>query len=215
MELFLPHIYSSQRAVLAQIKRILWIIAFIAIIGFSFAACDRRTLNNLTHQYHDWGGWKTTIAPTCYRTGEETRTCSECGATQSRTLEETAHDWNWVWEGEEGTKTGDALVETDFEVTGTCSGCYNIEQHTVGFLFGSWVNMNRTIWISISKNSYYQNYNSNPIMSNLTWTAVTRNGEAGFDISGTSGETTYNVSVYFSGDGIRTPEFPGTFSKER
>jgi hypothetical protein len=206
-------------------KRNLWIIAFIAIIGFSFAACDSSALRSLSHQYHNWSSWRTTTAPTCTAAGEETRTCSECGAIQSRTLEETGHEWNWVWVEEGGgTKAGNNLVETDFEVTRTCSRCYNSEQYAVGFLFGSWgktisINPTTRAQITISKDSYSQlndSYVSMPnlTITNLTWTAVTRDNEPGFDISGTTaGGTTYTVSVYFSGDGIRVPEFPGTFPK--
>jgi len=203
-------------------KKNLWIISFIAIIGFSFAACDSRTLENLTHQNHDWSGWRTTTAPTCTAEGEETRTCSICGSTQSRKLSEIGHDWgNWV--------------ETEFGATGTCSRCGNSFELTKDSFFGGWqnyitINPNSIAYISISEDGFSVGYeNSGFKMSDLTWTVITLNGSIGFKISGIITENnwyrndiflgvpsiggTYDVSVYFSDDDIRVPEFSGTFSK--
>ena len=43
---------------------------------------------------HSWGAWQQTTAPTCGKTGEEKRTCTGCGATESRTLAATGqHSW--------------------------------------------------------------------------------------------------------------------------
>lgn len=43
---------------------------------------------------HSWGDWKQTKAPTCAATGEETRTCTGCGATESRSIAATGkHSW--------------------------------------------------------------------------------------------------------------------------
>ncbi len=43
---------------------------------------------------HSWGAWQQTTAPTCGKTGEEKRTCTGCGATESRNLAATGqHSW--------------------------------------------------------------------------------------------------------------------------
>ena len=43
---------------------------------------------------HSWSDWKQTIAPTCAAVGEETRTCTGCGATESRSVAATGiHSW--------------------------------------------------------------------------------------------------------------------------
>ena len=43
---------------------------------------------------HSWGAWQQTAAPTCGKAGEEKRTCTGCGATESRTLAATGqHSW--------------------------------------------------------------------------------------------------------------------------
>lgn len=41
---------------------------------------------------HDYGEWVQTTAPNCTTTGEETRTCSRCGATQTRPVDMLGHD---------------------------------------------------------------------------------------------------------------------------
>jgi hypothetical protein len=203
-------------------KKNLWNIAFIAIICFSFATCDSSTLQNLTHQNHNWSGWRTTTDPTCTVEGEETRTCSICGSTQSRKLYEIGHDWgNWV--------------ETDSGARGTCSRCGYFLELTKDYFFGGWqnyitINPNSIAYISISEDGFSVGYeNSWFRMSDLTWTVITSNGSIGFKISGKIAENnwhyeyifpgvpsiggTYDVSVYFSEDDIRVPEFTGTFSK--
>jgi hypothetical protein len=195
-------------------KKNLWIIALVAIIGFSFAACDSNTLKNLTHQQHNWSSWRTTTAPTCTAAGEETRTCSECGSTQSRKLPEIGHNWgNWV--------------ETDFGATRTCSRCdYSLELTEV-FFWGVWKS-GKTV-LSISEDEFYVEYENGSFrMSNLRWTAITSNDSAGFEISGKITDNnwryeyiipdvpdkggTYNVSVYFLNGGIiRMLEYPADF----
>ena len=38
---------------------------------------------------HDWGEWGVTTAPTCVTAGVETRTCSRCGETETRSIDAT------------------------------------------------------------------------------------------------------------------------------
>lgn len=48
-------------------------------------------LENLDHT-HVYGGWVQTVAPGCETEGERTRTCSDCGKTQTQAVEATGHD---------------------------------------------------------------------------------------------------------------------------
>ena len=40
---------------------------------------------------HSWGEWTVTTPASCTATGEETRTCNRCAATEKRELAKTAH----------------------------------------------------------------------------------------------------------------------------
>lgn len=46
---------------------------------------------------HSWGAWKVTKKPTCTEEGEETRTCTSCGETETQAVE-AAHDLEDVTE---------------------------------------------------------------------------------------------------------------------
>ena len=71
-----------------KMGKFLGLIAFVAIIGFSMAACDNETTSGPDTQTPgqegsqtpghvcDWGEWHQTTAPTCTATGVETRICS-------------------------------------------------------------------------------------------------------------------------------------------
>ncbi len=51
---------------------------------------------------HEWGEWTQTAAPGCTEAGEETRTCSRCGETETRPVAALGHSWKapeWNWEG--------------------------------------------------------------------------------------------------------------------
>ncbi len=54
---------------------------------------------------HEWSEWVVTIEPTCTENGVETRTCSECGETESRTVLALGHDFV-TEEGYAGIKNG-------------------------------------------------------------------------------------------------------------
>ena len=53
--------------------------AIIALIALVFIACDDDT------HTHEWGAWLETTPPTITVDGIETRTCSTCGAKETRT----------------------------------------------------------------------------------------------------------------------------------
>ena len=86
---------------------------------------------------HQWGAWETTKAPTCTAEGEETRTCTVCGETETRTAEKAAHTPVTV-EGKDATCTAEGLSDGE-----KCSVCGETlkEQETVpalGHDFGEW-----------------------------------------------------------------------------
>lgn len=43
---------------------------------------------------HSWGAWTETKPATCDVDGEETRTCSKCGETETKPIPATGHDWD-------------------------------------------------------------------------------------------------------------------------
>lgn len=50
-----------------------------------------------THTAHSWGAWEVTRAATCSAVGEEARTCTVCGVTDTRPLPTAEHDWG-TWQ---------------------------------------------------------------------------------------------------------------------
>ena len=86
---------------------------------------------------HQWGAWETTKAPTCTAEGEETRTCTVCGETETRTADKAAHTPVTV-EGKDATCTEKGLSDGE-----KCSVCGETlkEQETIpalGHDFGEW-----------------------------------------------------------------------------
>lgn len=86
---------------------------------------------------HQWGAWETTKAPTCTAEGEETRTCTVCGETETRTAEKAAHTPVTV-EGKDATCTEEGLSDGE-----KCSVCGKTlkEQEIIpalGHDFGDW-----------------------------------------------------------------------------
>lgn len=86
---------------------------------------------------HQWGAWETTKAPTCTSEGEETRTCTVCGETETRTAEKAAHTPVTV-EGKDATCTEEGLSDGE-----KCSVCGETlkEQEIIpalGHDFGDW-----------------------------------------------------------------------------
>lgn len=47
---------------------------------------------------HQWGEWVETKAPTCTEVGEETRTCSVCGETETREVAAAGHNFGGEWQ---------------------------------------------------------------------------------------------------------------------
>ena len=69
---------------------------------------------------HSWGAWEQTQAASCTATGIETRTCSRCGAPQTREIPKTEH-----------TPVKDAAVEATCTQSGLTEGSHCIVCNTV------------------------------------------------------------------------------------
>ena len=111
---------------------------------------DIETARNL--KSHIWSDWSETTAPTCGKDGVETRTCSDCGDTETRAILATGeHSWSaWTTTSDgvntrscttcgesetSGAHSEDAHVWTNWQVTvpatcgkdgekvGTCKNC--------------------------------------------------------------------------------------------
>ena len=77
---------------------------------------DIESAKNL--QGHVWSDWAETSAPDCNDAGEEMRTCSDCGETETRAIPATGdHDWGDWQETREPTDT------VPGERTRTCTDC--------------------------------------------------------------------------------------------
>ncbi len=74
---------------------------------------------------HSWGEWTVTKEATCEEAGEETRTCANCGETETRALEATGHNWG------EWTVTKEATCEVAGEETRTCANCGQTETRPI------------------------------------------------------------------------------------
>ena len=87
---------------------------------------------------HNWGEWVETKAPTCEEAGEETRTCPDCSATETRPVEPTGH----AWDDEGWTETKAPTCEEAGEETREClNKCGKTETRPVeptGHNWGEW-----------------------------------------------------------------------------
>lgn len=66
---------------------------------------------------HVWGDWTQTKAPTCAEKGKETRTCTICGATETRDVDMTDHTWG------EWKNVKEATCTEEGEKERVCSVC--------------------------------------------------------------------------------------------
>ena len=94
--------------------------------GFAFISHDNG---------HVFSEWVVTTEPTCTAEGEETRTCSVCGATETRPVEKKAHDLFHVEEASTCTVAG-----VSYDVCDSCGNTFNhvvlpLAPHT----FSDWV----------------------------------------------------------------------------
>ncbi len=94
--------------------------------GFAFISHDNG---------HVFSEWVVTAEPTCTAEGEETRTCTVCGAEETRPVEKKAHDLFRVEEASTCTVAG-----VSYDVCDSCGNTFNhvvlpLAPHT----FGDWV----------------------------------------------------------------------------
>lgn len=66
---------------------------------------------------HSWSSWTVTTEPGCETAGEQTRTCSACGATETQSVATTGHSYNAVVTAPTETEQG--------YTTYTCANCGN------------------------------------------------------------------------------------------
>lgn len=77
---------------------------------------------------HSYGAWTQTKAATCTAAGEETHTCSKCGAKETRSVAATGHNWS-AW-----TQSKAPACEAAGTETRTCSRCKQSENRSVAAL---------------------------------------------------------------------------------
>ena len=82
-----------------------------------------------------WSAWKTTRNATCEKDGQESRTCSQCGKTETRTIKKLGHNWGSWQTSKKATCTAQG------QETRKCSRCGKTETRTtkaLGHSWGSW-----------------------------------------------------------------------------
>ena len=90
----------------------------------------------LTVTGHVWGDWIVTTPPSCTEPGEETRTCADCGETETRPVAALGHDLI------HHDAQAPTCTEPGWEAYDTCSRCdYTtyVEIPALGHDFGDWV----------------------------------------------------------------------------
>lgn len=100
-------------------KTLAMLLALVMSLGL-LAACaqDPETCN------HEWSAWTVVTAATCTEDGEESRTCSVCGTTETREIA-ASHTWGeWVTVTEQ-TCEQDGLNRRE------CSVCHTTEEETL------------------------------------------------------------------------------------
>lgn len=94
---------------------------------------------------HAWGEWTQTEAPTCTKVGKETRTCSKCGATETRDVAMVEHKWS-DWK-----QTKAPTCTAKGEETRECSVCHKTETRAVDMIEHDWA----TGWTTDKNNHWH------------------------------------------------------------
>ena len=84
--------------------------------GSTTASTDGKTAADGSH-VHTFGEWEVTKPATCVTTGIETRTCEECGETETQEIPRTDHTWD------EGVITKEATETSNGARLYTCTVC--------------------------------------------------------------------------------------------
>ena len=104
-------------------------IIALALICLSVTSCPEPVPSHT----HEWGAWVQTKTPTETTEGEETRTCTTCGETETRSIAKHVHDWgDW-------TVTTPATCTTTGVETRTCKiDATHTETQTIAELGHDW-----------------------------------------------------------------------------
>ena len=70
------------KSIICLLMVVLCIAALSACNIFSTSKCD-----------HEWGGWTVTKDATCEVAGVRSRTCAQCGETETAPVAATGHKW--------------------------------------------------------------------------------------------------------------------------
>ena len=91
-------------------KKILMVCILLTAFALAFASCDESALENIVPNHtHQFGEWKTVLAPTCTETGREERAC-ECGEKESQQIAALGHT-EVIDAAKEATCVEDGLTE--------------------------------------------------------------------------------------------------------
>lgn len=97
-----------------RITLIVTLVLCVVVTALTLVACT----NDEQEHKHTYGKWDITSA-TCVEDGKKTRTCTECGKSETKTLDALGHSWN------KGEVTSESTCEDDGVMTYTCTrtGC--------------------------------------------------------------------------------------------
>ena len=118
--------------------------AYLRIYNFNGAQFEYKfIITDITCEKsgHDYNAWTTTKAATCLSEGTQSRTCTGCGNTETKSIGKLSHSYgSWTAEKE-------ATCASEGVQTRTCSGCGNKETKSISKLSHSYNN-----WI-VTKNA--------------------------------------------------------------
>lgn len=149
---------------------------------------------------HAWGEWTETKAPTCTEAGEETRTCSKCDATETRTVEALGHN---VVKHDAKAAT---CTEAGWEAYETCSRCDYSTYAEIPALGHDWQTKwsfdNAFHWHDCSRCSETKDHAEHTMVE----VEKTGNEKDGFTVKNQCNVCGYNVTTNIPGEG--KPEQP-------
>lgn len=107
--------------------------------GFPF-----KTPGSASHT-HTWSDWSVKVKAGCERTGEQIRTCSGCGESESKTIPATGHSWS-EWKTETAASCG-----KEGKSVRTCAYCNEIESQVIPAKEHNWSEWKTEIAASCEK----------------------------------------------------------------
>lgn len=118
--------------------------------GYSIYACecgDTYTVNDVSATGHKWGAWVVTKEPTATESGEETRYCENCDASEMCVIAPNDHEHNYVI-----IETVDATCDVAGFTTYACEcgDSYTEEvAPATGHIWGEWESVENTHAVSV------------------------------------------------------------------